>query len=311
VRVVVTGAGGFVASNLVRTLAAAGSDVHGLVHPQTDAWRLADVAAPVSTLDLERPEWVDEVLERLRPDVLVNAAAHGAYPHQNNVDRMVGVNLRAVHTLVDWCRRREVPLLHLGSSAEYGHLSAAPHETDRIAPNSTYAITKAAGTHILCDAVERGELRAVTFRLYSVYGPWEEPSRLMPTIARCALEGHLPPRLVDPIVSRDFVHVDDVVRAVTGWIADPTDVGNPALVNIGSGTETSIADLVAIVRDRLGISDQPRWGTMPRRHWDRSEWRADRSRAESVLGWAPRTGLADGIEQLVAFVSEHPDRYSV
>jgi dolichol-phosphate mannosyltransferase len=310
-RIAVAGAAGFVGSNLARALVASGHDVHCFVRPQSDTWRLRGVAAMVWEVDLERREQIDEHLGRLRPDALVDAAAHGAYAHQTDIERMISVNFRAVGSFVDWCRQHDIPLLHLGSSAEYGHLSAAPHETARIAPNSMYAVTKAAGTHLLCDAVERGELLGVTFRLYSVYGPWEEPTRLMPTIASCALDGRLPPQLVDPDVAHDFVHVDDVVRAVASWIENPIRVGSPAVVNIGSGTQTSLADLVTIVQDRLGVSDRPGWGTMPRRHWDRSTWRADTRRARTSLGWAPSVALADGIEHLVRFVAEHPDRYVV
>ena len=308
-RIVVTGAAGFVGGNLARAWAAAGHEVIAVVHPSSDTWRLAGAACAPGLLDLEQPDTIATFLDDARPDVVVSAAAHGAYSYQHDIDRMAAVNLLAVERLARWCTANRVPLLHLGSSSEYGTVDHAPAETERLAPNSAYAITKAAGSHAVCDAVAREGLQGVVLRLYSVYGPWEEPGRLMPTVARWALDGLLPPTLVDPDVARDFVHVDDVVRAATTWISDPVAVGEPAIVNIGSGDQTTLGQLVALVRAACEIRAEPAWGTMPRRGWDTSCWVADARRAGEVLGWSAGTDLGAGIVALTNWVAAHLARY--
>ena len=306
----VTGAAGFVGANLVRAWAADGHEVHAVARPTSDQWRLDGVRCTTQAADLERPSDVSALLDRVRPEVVVNAAAHGAYSYQSDVERMIAVNLRAVIALVSWCAEQGAPLLHLGSSSEYGLQDHAPSELERVAPNSMYAVTKAAGAHVVFDAAARRGLHGVVLRLYSVYGPWEEPGRLMPTVAWWALDGRLPPALVDPNVARDFVHVDDVVAAATTWIERPVALPEPAVLNIGSGRQTTLADVVAHAKRVCVIGDEPQWGSMTERAWDTDVWVADPRRAQEALGWSATVPLEDGLRGLVDFVAAHRDRYA-
>jgi dolichol-phosphate mannosyltransferase len=308
-RILVTGAAGFVGANLVRSWTDLGHEVHGLVRATSDPWRLVGCQCIQQRVDLTDEEDLLRTLDGVGPNAVVSAAAHGAYSYQLDVDRMIAVNLRAVERLVAWCSQHDVPLLHLGSSSEYGEQDHAPSEFERLRPNSMYAITKAAGTHTVCDAAARRSLRAVVFRLYSVYGPWEEPTRLMPTIARRALDGQLPPTLVDPAVARDFIHVDDVVAAASRWLAEPSSPSPPAVLNIGTGRQTTLGELAALMTG-FGVSETPNWGSMPRRTWDTSCWVSNPGRAEAELGWRATVELEDGMRRLIRFVADHSDRYS-
>ena len=307
-RMLVTGAAGFVGANLVRRWTEQGYDVEAVVGPDSDPWRLLG-SNDYHTVDLTSEAGVEALLTNVRPDVVVNAAAHGAYSSQSDTQRMIDVNVRFVERLVDWCCERSSALVHLGSSSEYGPKDHPPSELERTAPNSMYALTKNCGSHIVCDAVRRRHMAGVVLRLYSVYGPWEEPSRLMPTLAVGVASRRLPTRLVDPDVARDFVHVDDVVRCITAWIERRPVLEEPAILNVGSGTQTSMAELVALVRSHFHIAELPQWGTMRNRDWDTSSWVADVRRVASALGWQAQVELADGLSQLVSFVGTHRERY--
>ena len=309
-RVLVTGAGGFVGANLTRAWTEAGHEVHATTAPGGDRWRLDGVDATLREVDLTDTETVSSLLTTVKPEVVVNAAAHGAYSWQTDVDRMAAVNVVATAALVDAALTEGVDrFVHLGSSSEYGFVDHAPTETERVAPNSLYAVTKAAGTHVVADAVRRRGLPGVTLRLYAVYGPWEEPGRLMPTVAWWALNRGLPPKLVDRDVARDFVHVDDVRIAIESLVSSSLSIPEPFVLNIGSGRQSTIAELVELVRSEFGITAEPRWGTMPRRRWDTHMWQADPTRARTLLGWEPAIDMATGLRSMVAFVSAHADRY--
>ncbi|MEZ5218990.1 MAG: NAD-dependent epimerase/dehydratase family protein, partial [Ilumatobacteraceae bacterium] len=182
-RLLVTGAGGFVGANLVRRWATQGCEVVAAVRPGGDPWRLEGCDARVVEAELSDVNSLRTLLRDVDPGAVLHAAAHGAYSWQNDLESMLAVNVRAVSTIIDHCIEREVPFVQLGSSSEYGWVPGPPAETHRLSPNSDYAVTKAAASHLVEHAALRRGLRGVVARLYSVYGPWEDPRRLMPTVA--------------------------------------------------------------------------------------------------------------------------------
>ncbi len=309
-RTMITGAAGFIGANLARRLAGGGHDVIACTRPGSDRWRLDDVDCTKVDLDIARRAELESAIEAHQPDAIVNAATHGASSWQTDLRQMLEVNVTAVEHLVDVGAAYGIPLLHLGSSSEYGPQPGAPSEDARPAPNSHYAITKLAGTHLVCDGVARRGLTAIVLRIYSAYGPWETPARLMPTLAAALLRRELPP-LVDPRVARDFVHVDDVLDLVVQWTTSPVVVDHELpVVNVGSGKQTTIGELVEMARQLTGIDLEPAWGSMDNRAWDVETWQADARRAEDVFGWRAKTPLADGLGDLMEFVRDH-DRYGV
>jgi dolichol-phosphate mannosyltransferase len=301
----VTGAAGFVGSVLTRRLVSDGSDVHALVRPGSDLWRLEGVEAPVHAVDLADESAVSELVERLRPKRIFHLAAHGAYPAQSDFRAMLSANvLGTIHLVEACCRVGFEALVNTGSSSEYGFVDHAPAETEEPRPTSDYAVTKLTATLYCRAAAARTGHWIPTLRLYSVYGPYEEPSRLVPQLAARGLEGKLPP-LVSPDIARDFVHVGDVVEAyVAAASARTTEPG--AVYNVGTGQEISIRRAVAVTRKVLAIEAEPAWGTMPKRPWDTTTWVANPAKIEKELGFRARVGFEEGFSRFAAWVRENP-----
>jgi nucleoside-diphosphate-sugar epimerase len=306
-KALVTGAGGFVGANLVRCLLTDGHQPVALVRPGGNPWRLAETSSHAALLavDLRDAAALERVVTDVRPDAIFHLAAHGAYSWQKNFDAMLAVNVRATEALLVAAREVGASLVHAGSSSEYGYQDHAPGEDERVEPNSHYAVTKVAATHLCRLATATGGPPAVTLRLYSIYGPWEEPGRLMPTLVRRAAGGGWPP-LVGPTTARDFVWVEDAcdafIRSATAALPDPG-----AVINIASGTQTTLEALVATARRVLNVQADPVWGSMPTRSWDTSTWVGDPTGAERLLGWKASTPLDEGLERMAAWFDEHPD----
>jgi dolichol-phosphate mannosyltransferase len=305
-RALVTGAGGFIGANLVHHLLAGGHEPVAAVRPGGDRWRLAELGDEVAVceLDLRDPEAIEAAVRARRPEVIFHLAAHGAYSWQTGFEAMLAVNVRATDALLTAARATGSRIVHAGSSSEYGFRPAAPTEGERLEPNSHYAVTKAAATHLCRLAAAAHGQFAVTLRLYSVYGPWEEPGRLMPALIVRALEGAWPP-LTAPSTARDFVWVGDVCAAfVAAATAEPADQG--AVFNIAGGGQTTLAELVAIAREVFAIEAEPAWETMPARRWDTPSWAGDATAAAAQLGWRPATGLAEGLAKLATWFRARP-----
>jgi len=312
-RAVLSGGTGFVGSNLARRLLRDGHEVHLLVRPGNSSWRIEDIREHVGIhiCDLADPDGLRAALERIRPDWIFHLAVHGAYPSQTDVDQMVATNIVGTVNLVSAAVRVGFEaFVNTGSSSEYGFKDHAPGEQEAIEPNSAYAVSKASAT-LFCRYTARTKQVALpTLRLYSVYGPYEEPSRLMPRLVVRGLAGELPP-LVDPKIARDFVHADDAIEAFMLAASQPLPELGP-IYNIGTGQQTTLMDLVDIVRRRLRIRVAPAWESMVARSWDTNTWVADPTRANRELGWTPKLDLEHGVAEMVRWFENTPqvwDRY--
>jgi nucleoside-diphosphate-sugar epimerase len=306
VRALVTGAAGFVGANLVRRLLADGHEVHVLVRPTSDRWRLAGIAADVEVeaADLRDADAVAAAFARARPEAVFHLGTRGAYSWQADAAEILETNVLGTANVLAACAGREIAaLVNTGSSSEYGFKDHAAVESERLEPTSVYGVAKAAAT-LLCTAVARERaLPVTTLRLYSVYGPWEEPGRFVPALAEAALRGTLP-TLASPSVARDFVWVGDVVDA---YLLAASAPGAGEIYNVGSGRQTTLAEAVDAARRVLGVTGEPTWGSMADRSWDTDVWLADVSKIERWLGWRAAVGFDDGLARTAAWLQHDPD----
>jgi nucleoside-diphosphate-sugar epimerase len=314
-RALVTGAEGFLGANLVRHLTAAGHEVIALSRPGGTSWRLEEVATEVRTLELDLRDsaGIARMIAATRPQWIFHLAAHGAYSWQTDVETMIDVNVGATAALLAAARDVDVQaFVNVGSSSEYGLKAHAPREDEWLEPNSHYAVTKAAGTHLTAFAAANG-LPAVTLRLYSIYGPWEDPGRLMPALVREATRGKLP-SLVGPETARDFVYVEDCCDALLRAAMSGAGGGPGATLNIGSGSQTRLWELVELAREALGVTALPEWSTMEGRGWDTNVWVSDPHAAFEHLGWRASIPLEDGLVRMAAWLRSRErlwERYGV
>ena len=309
-RVFLTGASGFVGANLARRLLAEGHDVHLLLRANHNPWRVEEIREhlTVHAGDLGDVAGLEAAVAAAKPEWVFHLAAHGAYPTQQDLDQMIATNVQGTANLVRAAVRSGgvEAFVNTGSSSEYGYKDHAPGEDEALEPNSDYAVTKAAATMYCAYAAQRTGLPITTLRLYSVYGPYEEPHRLVPTLIVKGLEGLLPP-LVNPKVARDYVHVDDVCAAYLAAAGHP--YSHPGVVyNVGTGVQTSLAGIVAVARTLLGVQAEPVWGSMPERSWDTDVWVSDPSRIKRDLAWNPEHDVESGLGQTIDWFKLHPDQ---
>ena len=305
--ILVTGAAGFIGANLFRRIAAVRNDVFAAVRRGKN-WRLAEFGnESLVAIDLNDAAATKNMVASLEPQTVFDCAAYGAYSFESEGGLIYQTNFNAIANLVGLLEGRQfAAFVHAGSSSEYGAISAGPSEDGPCEPNSHYAVSKVAVANYLRYVGKFRSFPCANLRLYAVYGPYEDTSRLIPTLLRHAVAGKLPP-FVDPRTSRDFIHVDDVCAA---FVQTATAM-NPALYgesfNIGTGTKTTIADLAALTSEVFGIREAPRFNTMEGRAWDLQDWYADPSKAIARLGWHPTIALADGLRSTAQWIRELTD----
>ena len=291
----ITGASGFIGSVLLRRLIKDHNKVHIVLRKESDTWRIKDLLDKVTvhSSDLSSVPELETVLKTAKPNIIYHLATCGAYSYQNNADDIIRTNFLGTRNLLQAASSIDYDLLvNTGSSSEYGTKQFAMRETDLLEPISYYAVAKSAQT-LLCTHVAKQEHRpVVTLRPFSVYGPFEEPRRFVPTLMR-ALLFHEKINLVSPETARDYVYVEDMVDAYLKIDELKNSAGE--CFNIGTGVQSTIKEVVDTsvrVTKKTAIL---KWGKMKGRSWDTNSWVADISKAKRQLSWTPETSLEQGL----------------
>lgn len=302
--ILVTGASGFVGTNLFKMIARVRNDVFAVVQ-RDKGWRLADVPDEQTiAVDLNNQAAMKNLVDTSAPQTVFHCAAYGAYSFEQDSDLILQTNFLATVKLIEMLQRSGVSaFVHAGSSSEYGTNCSGPTEDSKCEPNSPYSVSKVSISSFIEFVGKERSFPGVNLRLYSVYGPLEDTSRLIPTLVQRCSVGELPP-LVEPRTSRDFVYIDDVCDAFILAAAKM----NPGLygesLNIGSGTMTTIADLVDIARSTFDVRAEPVFNSMSGRQWDLPDWYANPAKAAATIDWRATTPLETGLRLTGVWLSE-------
>ena len=236
----VLGASGFVGANLLRTLSRYRDDVYGTAS-RLPAWRLEDLRSEnIIVTDLLVDSNLDAMLDTVKPRTVFDCVGYGGYSFETDAGLIYETNFNLIGRLLGRLERRAIACyLHAGSSSEYGDNASGPREDSPTFPNSNYAVSKVATANLIHFFGKKRKLPCANLRLYSVYGPLEDSSRLIPNLIRSGLAGEYP-ELVNPLVSRDFIYVDDVTDAFLTIAGDIEDRDFGESFNVGTGIKTTI-----------------------------------------------------------------------
>ncbi len=297
-RVLITGGSGFIGSNLVRVELTAGNEVHLLLREEARLWRLDELRGHYVTQpgDLRDADAVRRAVAAARPEIVYHLATHGAYPAQTDRATILATNLMGTVHLLDALAGRDYQaLVHTGSSSEYGHKDHPMFENDVLEPRTDYGITKAAAA-MLCQAQAYQGAPVCTVRVFSAYGPWEEPSRLVPYLMGCCLRGEAP-RVTAGWQPRDFIYVDDVIALLRTAACCPPARGR--ILHAGTGRRQTVRDMVEAVLSVCGGGRLvARYGDEPIRADEPGVWVASRQYTSELTGWQPRHELRDGVARM-------------
>lgn len=303
--IIVIGASGFVGANLLHRLLAVRSDVIGTLF-SGDTWRLEGVSSSnIAFLNMQDPVSVTSLIRRIAPKTIFDCSSFGAYSFEKDYERIHSTNyVSFIRLLEEVADLGLSAYIHAGSSSEYGLNSAAPAEDATLVPNSHYAVSKVAASAAISYF---GKIRGVpitNLRLYGVYGPYEDSSRLIPTLCEHTLRGNLP-LFARQEVTRDFIYIDDVIEA----FADAALQMGPQIagesINIGTGQQTSLAMLAELARDIFKIDSEPQFNPDVGRAWDTDNWYANPQKAQRLIGWTARVGLAEGLQRTQSWWKTH------
>lgn len=304
-KILVTGAAGFIGSHTSERLSDLGhevvaidnfSDYYDISLKRLNSETLAQKGIEVQNMDLRTDDLSTIVTEDL--DYIFHFAAHPGIAATSTFDDYLSNNVIGTQRLLTAIEQLDSKpfFVNIGTSSIYG-LNATFTEDHAPLPASWYGVTKLAAEQLVLAYSRRDLLQSCSLRLYSVYGPRERPDKLYTRLIDCGLNEKVFP-LYEGSLShlRSFTYVRDIVDGIVSVIGKE-QICNGEVFNLGTEEENSTAVGISIVEEIL--KKKIKIENKPARPGDQSRTKANIDKARELLGYNPQTGLKEGIEAQV------------
>ena len=234
------------------------------------------------------------IVNKINPVFIIHLATYSDYRKQADAEEMIDTNIKGTLNLLLASKDVDYKLfINTGSSSEYGIKNEPMGEKDCLTPISFYAATKASAT-LLCQVFANEYQKSiVTLRPFSVFGPYENENRFIPTVIKSIIKNKLI-KLTSGNQRRDFVYVQDIVDIYIKALSYGKKLSGQIL-NMGTGIEYTNDEVVQTLLKITNKKVKVEKGTYPKRLWDTTHWVADISKTKKLLKWKPKFTLDKGL----------------
>ena len=296
-RAFVTGASGFIGAAVVKRLLNSGWLVAVLQRTSTLGDRLRDVAGNVHLISgaSESVKSFEDEFRHWHPDAVFHLGWAGVGSRQYNDATIQLGNLNFTLELARLCADcRIAHFIGAGSQAEYGPTNQLIHESACPAPTTLYGAAKLSScllTQTICDLAG---LRHSWLRIFSTYGPGDNPNWLLPSLVRQLFQRQRP-QLTACEQTWDYLHVEDAATAFDSVAA----AGATGIFNVASGIELPLRNIVLQVRDAVDPSLELGFGELPYRPDQVMRMQVSIERLSTLANWRPKIAFRDGLNGLI------------
>jgi len=307
--ILVTGGAGFIGSHVCRRLLADGheisviDDFNDFYDPAIKRANVAGFGGAVRVVegDIRDRAAVEKLFAEGRFGAVIHIAARaGVRPSVLDPQLYIDTNITGTHHLLEAARRHGAgKFLFASSSSVYGLAKKVPFSEDLPLPQtlSPYAATKLAGEHLCGNYSHLFGLKVVCLRFFTVYGPGQRPDLAIHKFTDAIHCGRPIPQFGDGTTRRDYTYIDDIVQGVTGALGYEGERFD--IFNLGENQTITLADLILEIEKALGKKAVIE--RLPEQQGDMPLTSADITKARRLLGYCPKTKIAEGIPKFVAW----------
>lgn len=303
-KVLITGASGFVGSYVARLLVVEGCEVHALLRESSNRWRIQDILPSLHLWqsDLVAFETLNAYLQKIKPELCIHLAWYavpGKYLNSKENLNSLQASLNLLSQLAEvGCKR----FVGVGTCFEYdlslGYLS----ESSLTKPITLYAATKVALSTILQQFAQIAEMEIAWVRLFYQYGPMEDERRLIPAIISSLLRDEVVKTTKGEQI-RDFLHIEDVASAI--WAVANSNLSG--VVNVGSAQPVTVGKIALELGNILGKPDLIHLGALPYRSNDPMFICANNHLLKEKTNWQVKYDLRCGLRNTINWYEKHLD----
>lgn len=294
-KVLLTGASGFIGSHVGATLADAGHQLICLKRRTSNLRRCAAFRDRAVWVDADAAGWKEQIISQ-RPQAVIHCSWSGVMAAERNDWKLQTQNLDLFSDLLLIAEAvKPIRFIALGSQAEYGPISGRVSEQHPLAPNTAYAAAKLSCLTFLETCARQNQISHAWLRLFSVYGPGEGGQWFIPGLIRQFREGKAP-QLTGCEQRYDYLHVRDLAAGILAALRQPEAVG---VFNLGSNTSVPLKTVVQLVRQFSGSKAEPLFGALPYRPQQSMHIEGDSSKFNRAFAFAPRISLEEGLRDYV------------
>jgi len=298
IKILITGANGFIGSHLLDHLIEDGNYKIGItLRTFSDTWRITQHMNDLNIFYIDKTD-IGDIISKFKPELVIHLAVYQRKEHSyNDINEMLNTNIIFPTKILDSMVKNKVKFfINTGTFTEYLIDERELKTSSDLSPTNLYSATKVSFEDILKFYTTNYEINAITLRLFAAYGYRDNPKKLVPYLINCALKDELAETSPGDQMW-DFVYVKDIARAYMRGIKYlMTSREKYSIFNIGSGTAHSIKDIVDII-DSFGRKLQIKWGARPYSKKEIFYAQADITSSMNILGWWPEFSLRDGLHE--------------
>jgi len=300
IRVLVTGAAGFIGSHLSRELVGRNAEVFLIDKPGISTARIEDILdkVRVHSVDITDFSSLKNSIREIRPQKIFHLAAYVDVTRDwAIVDKMINVNIKGTLNLLRSLEGVNYDcFVNTGTCEEYGD-NPTPFSEDQVPnPVSPYSASKVSTT-MFCQMLHKTvNLPIVTVRPLLTYGPGQESQMLIPSLIKNALNGKSF-KMTKGEQTRQFNYIDDVVEGFILAGTTPEAIGE--VINLGSGAEYRIKDVAKMILNLMGNPIKLEIGALPYRPGETMHFYCSNEKEKKILGWRPNIPLKVGLKRTI------------
>ncbi len=275
--------------------------------------------------DINNQTKVNDIFEKNNPDIVINLAAQAGVRYSiENPSAYIQTNLVGFSNILEACRNYGVKnFIYASSSSVYGGNTNMPFSEEQSVdhPVSLYAATKRSNELIAHSYSHLYSIPSIGLRFFTVYGPWGRPDMALFLFTKSILEGKPIKIFNHGKMTRDFTYVDDIVESIMRIIKRPPqpsksfDTSNPnpstswaphRIFNIGNSNPEELSDYINAIEDALGIKAKKSY--LPMQPGDVPATFADCTNLSNYINYKPSTSIKDGVTSFISWYKEFYDK---